>query len=89
MVCMLCQISPHDSASPSHSPPKKIRRQADFLRLPASHNGAIAEVAARGELAATGQVTPVPESQTSTRLAVLPSSSFLPTASNAANKSEF
>jgi hypothetical protein len=60
-----------------------------FLRLPASHNGAIAEVAASGELAATEQVTPVPESQTSTRLAVLPSSSFLPTASNAANKSEF
>jgi len=37
-----------------HSPPKKIRRQAKFLRLPASHNGAIAEVAASGELAATG-----------------------------------
>jgi hypothetical protein len=25
-----------------HSPPKKIRRQAKFLRLPASHYGAIA-----------------------------------------------
>jgi hypothetical protein len=36
-----------------HSPPKKIRRQAKFLRLPASHNGAIAEVAAFSELAAT------------------------------------
>jgi hypothetical protein len=32
---------------------KKIRRQADFLRLPASHNGAIAEVAASSPLAAT------------------------------------